>query len=72
MLLNIFQNKIQVVSLLQIIKQSIKKGIKLLPVTFTKNQQYDRQTKAIIKAVCNSSGNCIDVGTHKGEIVDIF
>ncbi len=49
-----------------------KRVIKLLPIAFTKNQQYDRQTRAVIKMVCKPLSNCIDVGTHKGEILDIF
>jgi FkbM family methyltransferase len=51
-------------------KQVIKNLIKRLPVTFTKNQKYDRQTKRVIKRICKSNSNCIDVGCHKGEILD--
>jgi FkbM family methyltransferase len=54
------------------LKSLAKRVIKLLPIAFTKNQQYDRQTRVIIKKVCNITSNCVDVGTHKGEILDIF
>lgn len=43
-----------------------------LPFDLTKNMAYDRQTKAIIKEVCQESSNTIDVGCHKGEILDLI
>lgn len=46
--------------------------VKKLPIAFTVNQRYDRQTKKVIEAVCNAGSNCIDVGCHKGEILDIM
>ncbi len=52
------------------IKAVIKKLIKKLPVAFTRNQQYDRQTIRVIKKVCKRNSNCIDVGAHKGEVLD--
>jgi len=51
-------------------KGTIKKLIKKLPFAFTLNQKYDRQTVRVIKKTCNSRSNCIDVGCHKGEILD--
>ena len=53
-------------------KKAIKQLIKKIPVAFTKNQQYDRQTKKIIARVCGPNTNCIDVGAHKGEVLDIM
>lgn len=50
----------------------IKKIVKKIPINFTKNQQYDSQTKKIIAEVCNTNSSCIDVGCHKGEVLDIF
>lgn len=50
----------------------IKKIIKTLPIQFTLNQQYDFQTKQIIKKVCNAQSNCIDIGCHKGEVMEII
>ncbi|MBP7821701.1 MAG: FkbM family methyltransferase [Saprospiraceae bacterium] len=46
--------------------------MKKLPINFTQNQKYDHQTKLIINKVCSSNSNCIDVGCHKGEVMDIF
>ncbi|MCW3073239.1 MAG: methyltransferase FkbM family [Flaviaesturariibacter sp.] len=50
----------------------IKRTLKRLPIDFTQNQRYDAQTVAIIKKVCKKDSNCIDVGTHSGEILDHF
>lgn len=53
-------------------KQFLKKIIKYIPINFTKNQQYDSQTKLIIRRVCKENSNCVDIGCHKGEILDLF
>lgn len=53
-------------------KQLIKKIFQYLPVSITKNQRYDAQTRQVIKAVCSKNSNCIDVGCHKGEIMDLM
>jgi FkbM family methyltransferase len=51
-------------------KGLIKKIIKKIPVAFTKNQRYDLQTRQAIRRICNTRSNCVDVGCHKGEILD--
>lgn len=51
---------------------TIKSLIKKLPIAFTKNQQYDAQTVKILKKICKPSSNCIDVGCHKGEMLDLI
>lgn len=53
-------------------KEVIKKILKALPIAFTKNQRYDRLTKQVIKHVCRPDSNCVDVGCHKGEILDLL
>jgi len=53
-------------------KAQIKSLIKKLPFDFTRNQKYDRETKKIIRRVCRPGSNCIDVGCHKGEILDFI
>ena len=53
-------------------KATIKKILKALPIAFTQNQRYDRLTKQVIRRVCTPESNCIDVGCHKGEILDLF
>lgn len=52
--------------------ETIKNVVKKLPFDFTKNQAYDRQTNAVIKRVCKNDSNCIDIGCHKGEVLDII
>ncbi|RYD57636.1 MAG: FkbM family methyltransferase [Sphingobacteriales bacterium] len=53
-------------------KETVKKIIKAIPIAFTQNQRYDKQTKKIIARVCKADSNCIDVGAHKGEVLDIM
>jgi FkbM family methyltransferase len=50
----------------------LKRLVKKLPVVFTKNQQYDNQTRQIIRKVCTAHSNTVDVGTHHGDILDIL
>lgn len=52
------------------ILQTLKYWVKKLPITFTQNQRYDKQTKEIIKRVVGTDTVCIDIGCHKGEILD--
>lgn len=51
-------------------KQFIKKIIKKIPIAFTKNQQYDRDTKKIFQQILTPHSCCIDIGCHKGEVLD--
>lgn len=53
-------------------KEAIKQLLKKLPIAFTQNQRYDRQTKAVIQKVCKADSTCVDVGCHKGEVLDIM
>lgn len=53
-------------------KELIKSIIKKIPIAFTQNQRYDKQTKKIIREVCQYNSNCIDIGAHKGEVLDIM
>lgn len=53
-------------------KEAIKKILKALPFVFTKNQRYDRLTQQVIRHVCRPDSNGVDVGCHKGEILDLF
>ena len=52
-------------------KEFLKNIIKLSPIPFTKNHKYDLETKKII-ARTRKNFNSIDVGCHKGEILDLF
>ncbi len=54
--------------------QSLKQGIKTIANFFhiyiTKNQLYDRQTQLVLHKILKKDSNCIDVGCHKGEVLD--
>lgn len=41
-----------------------------LPYYFIKNLQYNRQTDKVMKVVLQPDSNCIDIGCHKGKILD--
>lgn len=43
-----------------------------MPFDFTKNQRYDRLTQQVIRRACRPNSLCVDVGCHKGEILDLF
>jgi FkbM family methyltransferase len=53
-------------------KRILKRLLQYSPVALTRNQHYDRLTQKVIKAVCRPTSNCIDVGCHKGEILDLM
>ena len=48
----------------------LKAILKKIPIAFTKNQRYDAQTIRILRKICQPNSNCIDVGCHKGEMLD--
>ena len=52
------------------IKQFIKKVLIGLHIDLTKNIRYDRLTIKIFDKVLKPDSNCIDIGCHKGEILD--
>ena len=53
-------------------KELLKKLLKRLPVAFTKNQQYDRDTNRVLRRVLHPTANCVDVGCHKGEVLALM
>lgn len=36
------------------------------------NARYDEQTRAVIEKVCTAESTCIDIGCHRGEILDVM
>lgn len=50
----------------------MKRLLRGLPVTFSKNQRYDRLTERIIRTHLRPGDNCVDVGAHRGEIFELF
>lgn len=51
-------------------KQQIKEAFKFLGIDLTKNMRYDSLTSRIIKNELTTISNCLDIGCHKGEILD--
>ncbi len=54
------------------LKQLLKQLLKNIPIAFTQNQRYDAQTQKVIAKVCKANSNCIDIGCHKGEVLDMI
>ncbi|WP_017257846.1 FkbM family methyltransferase [Pedobacter arcticus] len=53
-------------------KNILKEFLIFLHLDLSKNIKYDRLTRAILKKFLSASDNCIDVGCHKGEILDLM
>ncbi len=53
-------------------KQIIKQLLATLHLSITRNQKYDAYTRKIIAQSLHTDSNCIDVGCHKGEILDLM
>lgn len=51
---------------------SIKKWLKKIPFPITKNHEYDLQAKQVLRKALTPTSNCIDVGCHEGEFIDLF
>jgi FkbM family methyltransferase len=54
------------------LKHLIRNLLNFLHLDLTKNLQYDRLTKLILEKHLKANSNCIDVGCHKGEILDLI
>ena len=52
------------------IKSCLRSLLIFFHLDISKNIEYDRLTEAIMKRVIKRDSNCIDVGCHKGEILD--
>jgi FkbM family methyltransferase len=50
-------------------REAIKSIIHIWPWPLTRNEKYDRQTRAILKKVLAPDSICIDVGCFRGEIL---
>jgi len=54
------------------IKNLVRSLLNVLHLDLNKGLEYDRLTKVILKKVIRQDSNCIDVGCHVGEILDIM
>ncbi|MEJ2595389.1 MAG: FkbM family methyltransferase [bacterium] len=52
------------------LKQIIRKFLIALRIDLTKNLHYDRLTLKILDKLLQRDTNCIDIGCHKGEILE--
>jgi len=52
------------------LKDQIRSTLQWLHLDITPNLRYDRLTLRIMQKVIKPDSNCIDVGCHKGEILD--
>lgn len=41
-------------------------------MALSRNHGYDLQTRKVIARVCRADSNCVDVGCHKGEVLDLM
>lgn len=53
-------------------KQTARRILNRMHLDITKNLEYDRLTAAIMKRSLNSGSNCIDVGAHSGEMLELM
>lgn len=54
------------------IKDLVRSILQFLHLDLTRNLEYDRLTRKIMEQTVRPGINCIDVGCHKGEILDII
>lgn len=52
------------------LKEKIKIVFQKIGLDITKNMKYDRLTSIILEMSLRKDSNCIDIGCHKGEILD--
>jgi FkbM family methyltransferase len=55
-----------------LVKNILRRLFIALRLPVTKNIEYDIYTERILKQLLKSDSNCVDVGAHKGEILDLF
>ncbi|MGI8893921.1 MAG: FkbM family methyltransferase [Bacteroidia bacterium] len=53
-------------------KNFLRKLLNTLNLDLTKNLEYDRLTRQVINRVVKNNSICVDVGCHKGEILDLI
>jgi FkbM family methyltransferase len=53
-------------------KKLLKRLLCVLHISVTRNQRYDAFTQKIIHRSLKPDSNCIDIGCHKGEILDLM
>lgn len=54
------------------IKERVKQLFSYAGIDLTRNMAYDRLTRKIMQQVIGPSSNCIDAGSHQGEMLDLM
>lgn len=54
------------------VKELARETLMFLHLDLTLNLKYDRLTKVIMKRCLKTDSNCVDVGCHKGEILEMM
>lgn len=54
----------------QRIKKIAKRVLSGLGINVTRNQRYDALSLRVMQRVISSGDNCIDIGAHRGEVLD--
>lgn len=54
------------------LKRLIRDTLNWFHLDLTRNLRYDRLTKLVLKKSLSNNSNCIDVGAHKGEILEVM
>lgn len=54
------------------IRDIIRSTLKMLHLDVTRNMRYDRMTSRIFSQCIKPGFNCIDIGAHKGEMLEEF
>jgi len=54
------------------LRKFIKGLTEKLPFDFSLSQKYDRETSNVIARVCKANSSAIDVGCHRGAILDLI
>jgi FkbM family methyltransferase len=57
---------------LNIFKDTLREVLISLHLDLTKNLKYDRLTRKILKKCLKRNYNCVDIGCHKGEILNLM
>lgn len=54
------------------LKNTIRKALIFLHLDVTQNLRYDRLTQILLRRFIKPDSNCIDVGCHKGEVLELM
>lgn len=52
------------------LKNIAKRVLSFFGIHITKNQRYDALTLKVMKRIIKQDSNCVDIGCHKGEVLD--